>query len=237
MSPAFVTNGLVAILIALLAFDAVSRGASALSRSGKNARLPMAVGAMLDIAVAALLWWLTRRIGAPIAIGLAVAVLCLAAGWRMIAEPEDLGGEERGESPDNTHPDGRLGLPADPRFATLRDEANASRHYAAPIEWWWIALTAAVFFVIHFGRMPTRDSWLGILSPVVATAGDILMTFLAAIVIFLPARLLWRRMTRWLERIVWRNEIGADARTELNRGCRLAGAKMGRSEVQFCDAD
>ena len=68
---------------------------------------------------------------------------------------------------------------------------------------------AVVFFAIHFGRMPTADSWLGIVSPFVATAGDFLMTLATAAFLLLPARILWRRLTRPPERLAWSLRLAA----------------------------
>ena len=50
--------------------------------------------------------------------------------------------------------------------------------------------------------MPITDTLLGISSPFVATAGDVLMTLVLATLVILPARLLWRRLTRPIERKV-----------------------------------
>ena len=44
----------------------------------------------------------------------------------------------------------------------------------------WMLTLAVVFLAIHAGRMPIADSLLGISSPFVATAGDVLMTLVLA---------------------------------------------------------
>src|SRR5262245_65933714 len=66
--------------------------------------------------------------------------------------------------------------------------------------------------------MPTADSLLGIVSPFVATIGDVLMTIAVAAFLLLPARLLWRRMTRPVERLAWSLRVAAaDGDAPLNR--------------------
>ncbi|HKA81872.1 MAG TPA: metallophosphoesterase, partial [Xanthobacteraceae bacterium] len=67
-------------------------------------------------------------------------------------------------------------------------------------------------------RMPTADSLLGIVSPFVATIGDVLMTIAVAAFLLLPARLLWRRMTRPVERLAWSLRVAAaDGDAPMNR--------------------
>ena len=80
----------------------------------------------------------------------------------------------------------------------------------------WMSTLGAVFLAIHLGRMPTADSLLGIVSPFVATAGDLLMTLVFAILVVLPIRLLWRRLTRPAERLGW----------SLHLGTKSEGARM-----------
>src|SRR5204863_2902037 len=63
------------------------------------------------------------------------------------------------------------------------------------------------------GRMPISDTLLGISSPFVATAGDVLMTLVLATLVILPARLLWRRLTRRVERLAWWLQLDAEAGT------------------------
>jgi hypothetical protein len=56
--------------------------------------------------------------------------------------------------------------------------------------------------------MPTSDSVLGFISPFVATGGDLLMTLVFAMLLMFPAWLLWRRLTRPVERLAWRLHLG-----------------------------
>jgi hypothetical protein len=73
----------------------------------------------------------------------------------------------------------------------------------------WMLTLGLVFLAIHAGRMPIADSLLGVVSPFVATAGDLLMSLLFATAVMLPARLLWRRSTRPVERLAWSLQLGA----------------------------
>ena len=77
----------------------------------------------------------------------------------------------------------------------------------------WMLTLGGVFFAIHIGRMPISDTLLGISSPLVATAGDLLMTLVFAMLVVLPWRLLWRRFTRPVERLAWSLHFGTKAGT------------------------
>ena len=45
--------------------------------------------------------------------------------------------------------------------------------------------------------------WFGLISPIVAVAGDFLLAINFDVLLVLPSRLAWRRITRPLERKVW----------------------------------
>ncbi len=46
---------------------------------------------------------------------------------------------------------------------------------------YWFVIAALVLFVTHVGRMRSADTWLGLISPFVATAGDFAMAFCSAL--------------------------------------------------------
>src|SRR5262245_19677821 len=109
------------------------------------------------------------------------------------------------------HPDAKLGLPPNETFARLRAETDDAARTVLDTDLMWMVTLGSVFLAIHLGRMPISDSLLGISSPFVATAGDLLMTLVLAAVVMLPARLLWRRFTRPVERLAWSLSLGAKA--------------------------
>ena len=76
-----------------------------------------------------------------------------------------------------------LGLPPNETFARLRAEADSATQTVRATDLMWMLTLGGVFLAIHLGRMPISDSLLGISSPFVATAGDLLMT------------LVWRRFS------------------------------------------
>ena len=77
----------------------------------------------------------------------------------------------------------------------------------------WIAVLLAVLFAIHVSRMGFDKSALGILSPVVAVLGDVVVALALAFFVIIPVRLFIRRTTRWIERDAWQRVLDAPART------------------------
>ena len=79
----------------------------------------------------------------------------------------------------------------------------------------WIVALVAVLFAIHVSRMGFDKSALGILSPLVAVLGDIVVALALTFFVIVPVRLFIRRTTRWIERAAWQRVLDAPARTGL----------------------
>ena len=208
LSSALVLDGLLILLIVILVIDGIGKMLTAW-REPRSARIPPLVNGLLDLAGAALLWYLSRKIGTGQAIGVVIGVAIAAAGWRMLMAPAEAATPEGIAAAPNAHPDPGLGLAPNDAFGRLREEAVAAAPTVRATDLMWMATLGVVFLAIHLGRMPTSDSLLGISSPFIATAGDLLMTLVLAAAIVLPARLLWRRATRPIERLAWSLQLSA----------------------------
>src|SRR4029077_12930352 len=115
------------------------------------------------------------------------------------------------------HPDPGLGLPPNEIFSRLRAEAISGAPTVHATDLMWMLTLGVVFLAIHLGRMPTSDTLLGISSPFIATAGDLLMTLVFATLVVLPCGRLWRRFTRPAERLAWSlNLCAKERRTPLH---------------------
>jgi uncharacterized membrane protein HdeD (DUF308 family) len=207
LSSALVLSGLLVLLLAILVVDGCSKILTAWRRQ-HSAAIPAVVNGLLDLAAAALLWYLSRRIGAEQAVGIGVGVVIAAAGWRMLMAPVEIVAPDAIAGARTVHPDPGLGLQPNEAFARLRAEANSAAHTVRATDLMWMLTIGGVFLAIHLGRMPISDSLLGISSPFVATSGDLLMTLILAAVVMLPARLAWRRLTRPVERLAWSLHLG-----------------------------
>ena len=203
LSSALVLSGLLFLLCAILVINGLSKILT-IWRKPPSERASTIVSGLVDFACAALLWFLSRIIGVEQAVGIAIGAYIASAGWRMLMAPAEVA------MPPNTtegapmvHPDPGLGLPPNEAFARLRVEIGSAAHTVRATELMWMLTLGGVFLAIHIGRMPISDTLLGIISPFVAAAGDLLMTLVFATLVVLPWRLLWRRLTRPAERLAW----------------------------------
>ena len=217
LSASLVLDGLLILLIVILVIDGVGKILTGL-RSAQAPRLPSLVNGVLDFAGAALLWYLNRKIGTGQAIGIIIGGLIAAAGWRLLMAPAEEATRDEIAGEPSAHPDAGLDLAPDEAFGRLRAEVLDTTQTVRATDLMWMSTFIVVFLAIHLGRMPRSDSLLGMSSPFVATAGDLLMTLTLAVAIILPARLLWRRATRPLERLAWSLHLGGRAgSTRMNR--------------------
>jgi hypothetical protein len=189
-----------------LAIDGASKIVAAW-RGRQPARAALLVNGLIDVALVLLLWLLRHLVGPAQAVGIAIGIYVAAAGWRMLLSP-DVSAPAAAEA-ESTHPDSKLGLPPNPILARLRSNAVLRANDVSRSDVELVLTLAVVFFLIHLGRMPTADSLLGVISPFVATAGDVLMTVAVAAFLLLPARLLWRKLTRPVERLAWSLRVSA----------------------------
>jgi hypothetical protein len=209
LSSSLVLSGLVVLLSAILVTDGLSKIVILRSKLPAQ-RGPAVINAFIDFACAALLWYLSRGAGAERAVGFIVGALVAAAGWRLFMAPPDSAKAAAAGARD-IHPDTRIGPAPNEAFARLHSENEAAAPTVLATDLMWMLTLGLVFLAIHFGRMPTSDTLLGIISPVVATGGDLLMTLVFAALVVLPARLLWRRITRPAERLAWSLHLGSEA--------------------------
>jgi len=212
LSSALVLGGLLILLIAILVIDGFGKILT-VWRKPDAPRAAAVINGLVGLGCAALLWLLSRIIGAERAIGLVLGAYIAAAGWRMLMAPAEAATPDATPKARSAHPDPELGLPPNKTFARLRAEADTASQTVLGADLMWMLTLAAVFLAIHAGRMPISDSLLGISSPFVATAGDVVMTLVFATILILPARLLWRRLTRPVERMAWSLRLGAKAGT------------------------
>jgi len=209
LSSALVLNGLLILLIAILAVDGLSKILTGW-RAPHSARVPSIVNGLVDFACAVLLWYLSRIIGTGEAVGIIIGLVILAAGWRLLMASDEAPTAAPATQESTAHPNPRLRLGNNKTFARLRAEAESASGQVRAADILWMLTLVIVFLAIHAGRMPRSDSLLGLASPFIATAGDLLMTLAFAMLLMLPARLLWRRLTRPIERLAWSLRLSAE---------------------------
>ncbi len=70
----------------------------------------------------------------------------------------------------------------------------------SPLNLEWLGLIALLLLIIHTVRMSADVSLVGMIPPMTATIGDLLIAVVAFWVVVLPLRMAWRKATRGLER-------------------------------------
>jgi uncharacterized membrane protein HdeD (DUF308 family) len=233
MSSALVVGALLVLLFLILLADGAGKLLTVWRKPAAE-RAPAVVNALIDFAAAALLWWLDRILGAERAIGIVIGLYVTAAGWRMLMAPAETAAPAMAASAPTLHPDSRLGLPANEAFARLRAETEATAPTVLTSDLMWMSTLVGVFLAIHVGRMPISNTLLGIVSPFVATVGDLIMTVTFAALVVLPWRLIWRRCTRPAERIAWSAHLRAPTGRAVHHVAhRLIGSWLA-SRFGFC---
>jgi uncharacterized membrane protein HdeD (DUF308 family) len=206
---AFAFSGLMVVLsLVLLADGGVNvvravrgRHATTASGGGRGHRLWDLINGAANIWLAFLVWLLRDALG-PLGFGILLGLRMAASGWQTMfaPSPSDADAFTR---PEDQHPNRGLRLPPHPIVGFIHREAIADAASRAPTDFYWSVIFIVVFFAIHVGRLDAEWTWLGMLSPAVATLGDIAAALVLAVVVLYPASLAWRWLTRPIERTVW----------------------------------
>jgi uncharacterized membrane protein HdeD (DUF308 family) len=221
--PVLVIGGLLTLLALILAADGVLRIARAAGSPRGPARWWTGFNGAVNVGLALLVWWQDTSTAAAI-LGVAVGVYLASAGWTALLAPEEGVEDVDVARASNEHPDERLGLPAHAELGRLRAAAVEGERAALPVDAFWIVTLIAVFFAIHAGRLQSDWTWLGLVSPLVAVAGDLLSALLAG-VLLLPVWLGWRRLSRPLERRAWARRLSGHPESD---GLSLGERAMNR---------
>jgi 3',5'-cyclic AMP phosphodiesterase CpdA len=155
----------------------------------------LALAGLGNLTVAGLL--AVRGRGAVWAIAIAGALRILGTAWNITQAAAFSSSDS-----DRTVLDD-LGVPDRPEIADLARRMAAEEAARAPIDRGWIAAFVVTLFAIHLGRTGLDRSFLGVMTPSLAVAGDLVVALLAAFVFMVPVWLAWRKLTRGLERRLW----------------------------------
>jgi uncharacterized membrane protein HdeD (DUF308 family)/3',5'-cyclic AMP phosphodiesterase CpdA len=130
-------------------------------------------------------------------VALAAAFRILGTAWNVYNAPVFAAGD----AGDTTVAD--LGLSDHVELRALGDHLETEEALRAPIDRGWVISLLAVLLAVHIGRMGTDGTLLGLVSPLVAVAGDVVMALLLAFAVIVPLHLGLRRLTRTLHRRLW----------------------------------
>jgi uncharacterized membrane protein HdeD (DUF308 family)/3',5'-cyclic AMP phosphodiesterase CpdA len=202
LSPNTALYGLIVIISLLLVFDGLVALYGTYKQTGAERWWSLFNG-FFAIALGLLIWFLlTAQLGL-IAVSLVMGLYLLAQGWTMFFLPgKDAESFEHEWAP-LAHPDTELGIAPSDAVREMREEivaddlSGASEVVKACLKF------LAIFFVIHALRTDARWSFIGLIAPFVAVVGDALVAILLGAVFVIPLQIIWRRISRPVERVAW----------------------------------
>ncbi|MBK6426965.1 MAG: DUF308 domain-containing protein [Blastocatellia bacterium] len=200
-SPGLVIRSVLVIIGLLLIADGVMKAVGAV-RGQIDGRWWTLLNAAVHIALGVFILYFRFSLGPPI-IGLVIGLWLISLGWEMITGGRD---DETGAIAAFA-PARRLGLEPNADFDRLAETAFEGEVGRRRIDIGWCVMLGVVFFAVHIGRMDLKLNVLGVVSTAVAVLGDVMFALLLAILILLPARLLFRRITKGFERSAWRRRL------------------------------
>jgi uncharacterized membrane protein HdeD (DUF308 family) len=201
--PNLVLSGVVIVVMVLFVADGVTKIVGALKQKGSERRWNLGNGILTILLGLVIVRLLVGKLGIA-AISLILGLRLLVEGWRMFLLPEK-GFLPADFKPDTSqHPDRRLRLEPSETVKEMHDGLLQSAPIVNSQNIVWCVMLLAIFLAIHVVRTDVQWSFIGFISPVTALLGDTVVAILLAILLALPLRLAWRRLSRPIERVAWR---------------------------------
>ena len=162
---------------------------------------------LVIIAMGLVIWSFVRAKLGIVAIGVAMGLRLMMHGWSMFFVPER-GFEPPDLKPDTRqHPDKLLRLEPSDTVRRIQDGLRDRETIEKSQNIVWCLSLLAIFFAIHVLRTDAKWNFIGFISPFSAAIGDAVMALILSMVVLLPTRLLWRKLSRPIERTAW-NRLG-----------------------------
>jgi uncharacterized membrane protein HdeD (DUF308 family) len=196
-APALASTALALFIAAPFGIDAVRYLAAAMRFGRRTEGRRALVGLVTNAAIVGAILFL-RGVSVEWTVAIASGFRILNTLWEMVAQP--VFAEHHAEV--SVIED--LDLKDSTQVSGIAGRIAAEEEARVPLDRGWLATLIAVLFGIHVGRMGFDRSALGIVSPVVAVLGDLVVAVGLAFVVIHPVRLLFRRLTRGVERRAWR---------------------------------
>lgn len=96
-----------------------------------------------------------------------------------------------------------MGLEGNKELESLAHKLEVGYDQRAPIDAGWVITFIFILFFIHLGRMGLDRSFLGIMSPVVAAIGDLVIALIISFGIIAPFMAIFKRVTGLVIRKLW----------------------------------
>lgn len=196
--PIVTPGGLIFLIGSAFALAGAMRLWRAWKRHDPKGTFSLTTAGLVSI-VLAIVMWLQWPVSGLTVVAVVVGLHILTTGISLLWAPDVTPAEDELLR----HPDPRLNLPPHPHIGELRTQNIAAEESRWRIDVFWQVTLLITFFAIHMGRMRVEWNLVGLSSPLVATIGDIAAAVLVALTLIMPSQLLWRRLTRRLERRGW----------------------------------
>ncbi len=224
LSPSMALIAVLAALTLILFGDGLFRIYSAFKLQGSDRVWTIFNGAF-SVFLGFLVMFLTNaRLGLA-AIGISLGLWLLVEGWTMVLMPEhDRSITDLPNDPQH-HPDELLGIEPGEFIKDVQEPILKHREIETSNNILYSLTFILLFFAIHVLRTEADWTWLGFISPFAAVVGDLIVALTLGLVLLLPVRMLWRKITRPLERAAWKRfqflqDSGSNDATLLERGLR-----------------
>jgi uncharacterized membrane protein HdeD (DUF308 family) len=203
VSPNLLLSGLLIIVVLFLLVDGMVKLFKAYKQAGQDRWWNLSNG-LFNFVLAFLVWYfITANLGL-VAIGLVLGLRLLVEGWTMFFLPEK-GLEPPDLEPDlRYHPDARLRLEPSEVVKEMQEAILARETALSGQSVVWSLSFLSIFFAIHVLRTDAKLSFWGLISPLAAVIGDTVVAVILGIILVLPWRLFFRKVSRPLERSAWR---------------------------------
>jgi uncharacterized membrane protein HdeD (DUF308 family) len=201
LQSAFAFSGLMVVTSLVLVADGGTNIVRAVRGTSHGSRLWDFFNGLANVALAFVVWLLRDTIGV-LGFGFFLGLRMAASGWQTLAVPPRRDGDEFAR-PEDEHPNRALGLPPNPIIGFIHRDAIVQAASRTPTDFTWSLILVAVFFAIHVGRVDAEWTLLGLLTPAVATAGDVVAALVLSLVVLLPLESIFQRCSRPIERAVW----------------------------------
>ena len=201
MQSAFAFSGLMVVTSLVLAADGGTNVVRAVRGAGHGSRFWDSFNGAANIGLAVIVWLLRNTIG-PLGFGFFLGLRMAASGWQTLAVRPGSDADEFAR-PEDEHPNRALGLPPHQLIGFIHRDAIVQAGSRTPTDFYWSLIFVAVFFAIHVGRVDAEWTLLGLLTPAVATAGDVMVALVLSLIVLWPLEQIFQRASRPVERLVW----------------------------------
>jgi uncharacterized membrane protein HdeD (DUF308 family) len=203
LSPNLALSALLVVVTLFLVGSGGVRIYGAVKQSGQERWWGLFNG-LFTIALGLLIWYLFRVSLGIAAIGISLGLWLLVEGWTFVFLPEKSFETDDFKPDPHEHPDYHLALEASETIKEIQEPLLQIFPSANSQNIVWCLTLLGIFFLIHVLRTDSQWSFIGLISPFAAVVGDTVVALLLGIVLILPLRIFWRKLTRPVERAAWR---------------------------------